>query len=80
MLVCTQLPMTVEDAEALLAEWQGHPHVEVHILGESLGGRKLHRVTITDPQGNVPPSRRWVHHAPISIRAKGCRSGTSREW
>ena len=37
VLVCTQLPMTVEDAEALLAEWREHPHVEVHILGESLG-------------------------------------------
>ena len=63
VLVCTQLPMTVDDAEALLAEWKEHPHAEVHVLGESLGGRKLHRVTVTDPQGSVPVSRRWVHHA-----------------
>lgn len=62
VLVCTQLPMTVDDAEALLKEWQEHEHVRVHTLGKSLEGRNLYRVTITDPQGDVPMSRRWVHH------------------
>ena len=62
VLVCTQLPMTVADAESLLQKWRRHAHVKVHILGKSLEERNLYRVTITDPQGNVPMSRRWVHH------------------
>ncbi len=31
------------------------------MLGKSLEGRNLYRLTITDPSPN-PPARRWVHH------------------
>ena len=36
--------------------------MRVHVLGKSLGGRNLYRLTITDPSSHNPPARRWVHH------------------
>ena len=62
VLVCTQLPMTIDDAEGLVKAWSLHPHVKVHHLGKSLGGRNLYRVTITDPNSDIEMSGRWVHH------------------
>ena len=54
--------MSYDDAERLIAGWRQHPHVRVHVLGKSLGGRNLYRLTITDPSSHNPPARRWVHH------------------
>ena len=48
--------------ERLIAGWRRHPHVQVHVLGKSLEGRNLYRLTITDPASPHRPARRWVHH------------------
>jgi hypothetical protein len=62
VIVGHQVPMSYEDAERLMAGWRSHPHVRVHVLGKSLEGRNLYRLTITDPASPHPPARRWVHH------------------
>ena len=62
VIVGHQVPMSYEDAERLMAGWRSHPHVQVHVLGKSLEGRNLYRLTITDPASPHPPARRWVHH------------------
>lgn len=60
--VGTQVPLSFEQAEALIRGWQRNPNVVVHTVGQSRGGRNLYRVEITDPQSPHPPSRRWVHY------------------
>jgi hypothetical protein len=62
MVIGNQVPMSYENAERLINEWKKHPHFQVHILGKSLGGRNLYRLTVTDPQSPYPPKDRWVHH------------------
>ena len=57
-----QVPMSHEDATELLIAWARHPHVVLHDLGESLGGRKLQRLEITDPGSPHPREKRWVHY------------------
>jgi hypothetical protein len=57
-----QVPMSYEDVVAMMAKWQRHPHAEVHVLGKSLEGRNIYRLTITDPRSPHPPARRWVHY------------------
>lgn len=57
-----QVPMSYEDACALVEKWRQSPFVAVHRLGKSLEGRDLHRVEITDPHSDVPRAERWVHH------------------
>lgn len=57
-----QVPMSSEDAEALLKGWAKHPHAKLHELGKSLGGRTLYRLEITDPQSPNPRASRWVHY------------------
>jgi hypothetical protein len=56
-----QVPLSFEKIEELIAQWAEHPHVTLHVLGESLGGRKLYRLEITDPESPHPPASRWVH-------------------
>ena len=43
-----QVPLSFEKMEELIGTWMRHPHVTTHVLGESLGGRKLYRLEITD--------------------------------
>lgn len=57
-----QVPMSYEDVVRLVQRYARHPHVKVHVLGKSLGGRNLYRLEITDPQSPHPRSRRWVHY------------------
>lgn len=56
-----QVPLSFEKVEALIAKWSRHPHVKVHELGTSLGGRKLYRLEITDPNSPHQRASRWVH-------------------
>jgi Zinc carboxypeptidase len=60
--VGTQVPMSWEQAEALMAGWVASPFVTVHAIGRSTGGRRLARAEITDPGSPHPRSRRWVHY------------------
>jgi hypothetical protein len=57
-----QVPFSHEDLLKMIARWQKHPHVKVHVLGESLLGRKIHRISITDPNSPHPENVRWVHY------------------
>ncbi|MBD3266928.1 hypothetical protein GF373_09685, partial [bacterium] len=57
-----QIPMSYEDVQRLVKQWEPNPCVKVHTMGQSLGGRNIYRVTITDPQSPIPPSQRWVHY------------------
>ena len=56
-----QVPLSFEEIEELIEKWERHPHVKVHVLGKSLGGRKLYRLQITDPESPHPAMSRWVH-------------------
>jgi len=57
-----QVPMSYEDMVEMIELWQQSPYVKVHILGQSLGGRNLYRLEITDPDSPHPESARWVHY------------------
>ncbi len=57
-----QVPMSYEELMALVKQWQTHPAVTVHTLGQSLGGRDIIRLEITDPNSPHPRNKRWVHY------------------
>jgi hypothetical protein len=56
-----QVPLSYEQIEESIGKWAQHPHVTVHELGKSLGGRKLYRLEITDPKSPHARASRWVH-------------------
>ena len=59
----TQTPMSWDvDARALVERWRSSPHVTVHTVGRSLGGRDLLRLEITARESPHPRARRWVHY------------------
>jgi hypothetical protein len=60
--VGTQVPMTWEDALALIEGWRQSPHVTVHTVGTTLGGRDMLRLEITDANSPHPRAQRWVHY------------------
>jgi hypothetical protein len=60
--VGTQVPMSFEDAEALIRTWEQNPNVTVHSAGKSRGARELYRVEITDARSPHRRSERWVHY------------------
>ncbi len=57
-----QVPMSYEKVVELIGGWKKHPHAQVHILGKSLGGRDLYRLTITDPKSPNLSKDRWGHY------------------
>ncbi|MFP4366860.1 MAG: M14 family zinc carboxypeptidase [Bacteroidales bacterium] len=57
-----QVPISYEQVEEFIASIEPLESVDVDTLGESLGGRNLYRLTITDPASNVPDQDRWVHY------------------
>lgn len=60
--VGTQVPMSYEDMEGLMEEWQESPHLAIDTIGQSLGGRNLYRIEITDADSPHPRTDRWVHY------------------
>lgn len=60
--VGTQVPMSYEDAVALIEAWEESPYVIVREVGESLGGRPMYRVEITGLESPHPRNERWVHY------------------
>jgi len=62
VVVGLQVPFSFEDLEKLVQQWQKNPCVQVHVVGKSLQGRNLYRLTITDPTSPHPASKRWVHY------------------
>lgn len=57
-----QVPLSYEDLRRFVKKWESNPNVTVHILGQSLGGRDLFRLEITDPASSLPRNQRVVHH------------------
>ena len=57
-----QVPLSYEDITELIKKWEQHPHVKVNVLGQSLGGRNIYRLEITDPQSPYPANTRWSHY------------------
>jgi len=62
VFVGTQVPLSFEEVEQLIQHWKRHPSVQVHVIGESLKGRNLYRLEITDPASEIPCGKRWVHY------------------
>ncbi len=57
-----QVPMTYEKLVELTKTWEQSPFVTVRVLGQSLGGKDICRVTVTDPTSTISESNRWVHY------------------
>lgn len=57
-----QTPMSYEDSVRLLEAWAKSPYAKLHVLGQSLGGRKIHRLEITDDKSPHPRRVRWGHY------------------
>lgn len=57
-----QVPMSYENVVEMVREWEKNPHAVVHVLGKSLGGRDIYRLTITDPQSPLAEKDRWGHY------------------
>src|SRR5690606_21747458 len=58
----TQVPMSWDTALELIDGWRESPHVTVHDVGKTLGGRDMLRLEITDADSPHPRERRWVHY------------------
>lgn len=56
-----QVPMSHEDVLEMIAGWESGPFVTVHHTGQSLLGRNVYRLEITDPDSPYPRQDRWVH-------------------
>lgn len=62
VFVGTQVPMSWDDALGLIDGWRQSPHVTVHTVGQTLGGRDMLRLEITDNESPHPRAQRWVHY------------------
>ena len=58
----TQVPISFEQVEEFISGIEASPYVSVNILGKSLGGLNLYRLTIKDPNSVIPEKSRWVHY------------------
>ncbi len=57
-----QVPMSHEDVVAMVEGWKRNPHVKVHVIGKSLGGRDIYRIEISDSKSTVARRQRWGHY------------------
>ncbi len=62
VIVGHQVPLSYKDLESLIDHWRQSPFIQVHVIGQSLGGRNIYRLTITDPKSPHPVGKRWVHY------------------
>lgn len=60
--VGTQVPISYEQIVAHIEQWRESPYVTVDTVGQSLGGKNMYRVQVTDPESTYPRSKRWVHY------------------
>lgn len=60
--VGTQVPMSYETAVEHIEEWQQSEYVEVDTVGQSLEGRSMYRLEITDTESPHSRGERWVHY------------------
>ncbi len=57
-----QFTYPAEALDAHIARWERHPHVRINLLGSSIEGRPIRRITITDTDSPVPLGARWHHY------------------
>lgn len=57
-----QVPMSFEMLELFVRKWKKHKDVTVHTLGQSIEGRNIYRITITNGDSTIPLENRWVHY------------------
>ena len=57
-----QVPMSYEQVEDFLADTESNSDADIDTVGESIGGRNLYRLTITDKTSEVPANKKWVHY------------------
>ncbi|MDF2725070.1 MAG: hypothetical protein K0Q59_4745 [Paenibacillus sp.] len=58
-----QVPLSYEKMVQLIEQWRSDSRVTVHEVGQSLNGRTLYRLTVTDPGTAYSRDRRWGHYA-----------------
>jgi hypothetical protein len=54
-----QVPLSYENLTRLIAKWEKHPAVKVNILGKSIEGRNIYRLSVTNHSIN---NQKWVHY------------------
>ena len=54
-----QVPISYDQIESFIREWEKSPFVQVNIIGQSLNGRNIYRVTLTDSNSSA---KKWVHY------------------
>ncbi len=54
-----QVPVSFEQIESMIKQWEKNQFVTVHTLGKSLGGKNLYRVTVTNSNAT---GKKWVHY------------------
>ena len=57
-----EVPMSYEQYENMIHDWSKHPHANLKVIGKSIEGRKLYRLSITDPNSPLAPEKRRGHH------------------
>jgi hypothetical protein len=57
-----QVPLSYNQIEDLYASIQSNPSVSIDTLGQSLGGKNIYRLTITDNNKEIPLNQRWGHY------------------
>ncbi len=57
-----QVPISWEQVESFISKISSNRCVNVDTPGQSLGGRNLYRITITDPESTIPVKNRWGHY------------------
>ncbi len=57
-----QTPMSYNDVTILMQQWSNHPHATLITLGQSIEGRNIYQLEITDPQSPYPENIRWCHY------------------
>ncbi len=57
-----QVPISYNQIEDLYASMQSNPLVSIDTVGQSLGGKNIYRLTITDHAMDIPLENRWGHY------------------
>ena len=57
-----EVPLSYEKCVEHLNKFKVHADAELHVIGKSLRGRNIYRLTITDSKSPIPLTNRWAHH------------------
>jgi hypothetical protein len=54
-----QVPFSNNDLEQLLLKWKNNPFIKIHNIGQSLGGKNIYRIVVTD---TFSEKNKWSHY------------------